>query len=76
VVPRTFEPWAIIEFLQASPRNFRRIDEDQVEDHVYLLGPGFDFPVVIPTYDLLNRSEVEEIMLNANIAPAEYRHLL
>jgi hypothetical protein len=47
-----------------------------VEDHVYLLGQGFDYPVVIPTYDLLKRSELEEIMLTANIPPSAYRHLL
>jgi hypothetical protein len=47
-----------------------------MEGHAVLIHPLYDHPIVIPTYDLLNRQEVVEIMDNANIPRGVYSHLL
>jgi hypothetical protein len=64
----------VVEFLRA--RGFRVIEEDREDDHVFLIRSEFDYPVVVPCYDLLNRKELIEIMSNAQVPLAEYRHLL
>lgn len=55
---------------------FRVIEDDREDDHVFLIRPEYDYPVVVPCYDLLNRRELIEIMANAQIPLDEYRHLL
>jgi hypothetical protein len=62
----------VIDFLCDNARGWHVEERYGDDGRVALVHPLFDYPIIVPTYDLLTDTDVHVIIGHANCIPADF----